>query len=374
MVAGDNAIDSGSEFIYDSLDTKPRTFRLIKLLSPARSHNPLRGDTPRIQIIEQSLEDGALFDALSYAWGDVGRSLPSRPVIVETGNGRRTLKIYRPLEVALLNLERCRAVTLPLFVDQICINQRNNDEKANQVKLMGDIYTGCDRVIIWLGPGTRYSDQYYRFVSDVCSECVMGRLMGPHVGHFKEVFDAVMDPSIDVSGVEREDRDDLTQLMRHYGTRYPLQGASDVLGRLWFNRLWIIQEVCLAPKAVFVCGNQSLCFDCFRTGVLYYTIWNKVHRLIPRFLPFWVLPADIATVCLVFFFDEGCLRASRASYNYVERDYSKIGRDINSLQLLAPSRGKSIQQGDGPQEQSVRPARLLPSDIPAAESPPCERD
>ena len=323
MVASDSTVDSGSEFIYDSLDTKSRTFRLIKLLSPARSRNPLRRETPRIQIIEQSLEDAALFDALSYAWGDVGRSLPNRPVIVETAKGRRILKIYRALEVALLNLERSGAATLPLFVDQICINQRNDDEKASQVKLMGDIYTGCDRVIIWLGPGTWYSDQYYRFVSDVCSECVMGRLMGPHVGHFKEVFDAVMDPSIDVSGVEREDRDDLTQLMRHYGTRYPLQGASDVLGRLWFNRLWIIQEVCLAPDAIFVCGSHALCLDCFRAGILYYNIWNKVHRLTSEFLSSGVLLANVTTVCLLLFLDEGCLRASRDLHNYLEQYCSK---------------------------------------------------
>ncbi|RYP69839.1 hypothetical protein DL771_005850 [Monosporascus sp. 5C6A] len=224
---------------------------------------------------QESLDDLHPFSALSYTWGNVGRGPPNRKIIVETSDGQRDLRIYEPLETALLSLVNGGTAELPLFTDQICINQADDDEKASQVKLMGDIYTKCERVIVWLGPATRHSDEYFTFTSDICSEGVLSRVTGPNAGHFREVFGAVVDSTVDVGGVVREDRDDMLRLVRLYGHHYPIRGAVDVLGRPWFNRLWIIQEVCLAPRVVFACGSHSLCFDCFRAGMLFYTIWNK---------------------------------------------------------------------------------------------------
>ncbi|RYP09771.1 hypothetical protein DL765_008327 [Monosporascus sp. GIB2] len=244
-------------FQYATLSSKPRTFRLVKLLPQVRSSFPPFGETVRVQIIEESLDDLHPFSALSYTWGNVGRGPPNRKVIVETPGGQRDLRIYEPLETALLSLVKGGTAELPLFIDQICINQADEDEKASQVKLMGDIYTKCERVIVWLGPRTRHSDEYFTFASEICSEGVLSRVTGPNVGHFREVFDAVVDSTVDVGGVVREDRDDILQLVRLYGHRYPIRGAVDVLGRPWFNRLWVIQEVCPAPQVVFTCAFMS---------------------------------------------------------------------------------------------------------------------
>ncbi|RYP27930.1 hypothetical protein DL767_007457 [Monosporascus sp. MG133] len=262
----------GRYYLHGNTDIWVQSF---KLLPPVRSCFPPFWETVRVQIIEESLDDLHRFSALSYTWGNVGRGPPNRKVIVETSEGQRDLRIYEPLETALLSLVKGEAAELPLFIDQICINQADDDEKASQVKLMGDIYTKCERVIVWLGPRTRHSDEYFAFTSDICSEGVLSRVMGPNVGHFREVFDAVVDSTVDVGGVVREDRDDILRLVRLYGHHYPIRGAVDVLGRPWFNRLWVIQEVCLAPQVVFTCGSYSLCFDCFRAGILFYTIWNK---------------------------------------------------------------------------------------------------
>ena len=333
MVSGDSSADSETEFVYDPLDSKPRTFRLIKLLPSTKPFFPFWREALRVEIVEQSLEEAAIFDTLSYTWGNVGRSLPDRPVIVETPRGRRILKIYASLELALLGLEKSGTADRPLFVDQICINQENNDEKASQVKLMGDIYAGCGRVIVWLGPGTRRSDEYFRFVSDICCEGVLSRVMGPNASHFPKVFKAVMDPSIEVSGVEREDRDDLLRLMRRYGHRFPLHGNSDVLGRMWFNRLWTIQEICLASNAVFTCGSHTLCFDCFRAGLLYYTIWNKVRNAKPGF--FYnreFSPANLYRSMCYPCFESRYSSTATATYTF---GLAKIyRRDINNLCLV----------------------------------------
>jgi hypothetical protein len=39
-----------------------------------------------------------------------------------------------------------------LWIDAICLNQKDGDEKAQQIPLMGEIYSQADKLHIWLGP------------------------------------------------------------------------------------------------------------------------------------------------------------------------------------------------------------------------------
>ncbi|KAH7156594.1 heterokaryon incompatibility protein [Dactylonectria macrodidyma] len=253
---------------YSSLDSRPRAFRLVRLLPPIHA---VFGDTLRVELITVDDTSECLFDALSYTWGVTSGDVPNRRVLVETHEGTRELGIYRPLEVALLNIKANR----PIFVDQICINQHDDDEKVCQVQLMHDIYANCARLLVWLGPETKASTAYLSYMRQVCSEGIMSRIIGPNKGHFMQVFDAVLDPAIQVTGAPLEDRDDILMLLSKYGDTFPIAGLEDVLRRPWFNRLWIIQEVCLAPNVLFICGSESLCFECFQSGLLFYTLYNS---------------------------------------------------------------------------------------------------
>lgn len=38
------------------------------------------------------------------------------------------------------------------WIDAVCINQQDVDERSIQVPLMREIYQGADRVVVWLGP------------------------------------------------------------------------------------------------------------------------------------------------------------------------------------------------------------------------------
>lgn len=259
---------------YPTLSPSKRVFRLVQLLPSIPSIIPGIHGTIRIKLIEADIDSDRHYDALSYAW-DIGprHSEPNRQVIVETDSGSYKLSIYPALETALLHLVSL-GMTEYIFIDQISINQKDPNEKSHQVLLMQDIYTRCARTIVWLGAATRESDQYFDLVDEISQHGILSGLMGPRVGQFMHVFDAVMDPSLPVNEEEREDRDDLLNLIRQYGDRFPLRGFADVLDRNWFNRLWVIQEACLAPSVVFVCGSKSLCSDCFRGGVLFYNLYN----------------------------------------------------------------------------------------------------
>ncbi|KAF3067868.1 hypothetical protein CFAM422_008637 [Trichoderma lentiforme] len=261
-------------FQYSPLSPSKRVFRLVQLLPPKPAIIPGTQGTIRIRLVEADIDSGIHYDALSYAWNvAAGQTKPNRKIIIETNEDSFKLYVFPALEKALIHLTPLN-ITEYLFIDQISINQEDRDEKSHQVMLMQDIYAKSARTLVWLGPPTRASDEYFDFVQEISQEGVLSGLMGPRLGHFMHVFDAVMDPTLSVNEEEREDRDAVLDLVHRYGDRFPLDGFADVLDRSWFNRLWVIQEACLAPSVVFVCGDKSLCFDCFRGGALFYNIYN----------------------------------------------------------------------------------------------------
>ncbi|TFA98386.1 hypothetical protein CCMA1212_009886 [Trichoderma ghanense] len=259
---------------YSPLSPAKRVFRLVQLLPPKPSIIPGTFGTISIRLLEADIDAGVRYDALSYSWNvPAGQSEPNQQIIIETDDDSRKLYIFPALENALFHLVS-QKITDRIFIDQISINQKDNNEKSHQVSLMQDIYMNSARTLVWLGPATRASDRYFDVVRDICSEGVLCRVMGPRVSQFMHVFDAVMDPTLPVDEEQREDRDDLLDLIARYGDRFPLRGFADVLDQNWFNRLWIIQEACLAPSVMFMCGKKSLCFDCFRSSALFYSIYN----------------------------------------------------------------------------------------------------
>lgn len=73
----------------------------------------------------------------------------------------------KPLEIRenlwqFLNIWACK---LPqIFIDQICIDQKNAFEKYHQIALMDDIYYAAYELHVWLGPTSAYSNKAMRFL------------------------------------------------------------------------------------------------------------------------------------------------------------------------------------------------------------------
>ncbi|KAL8787596.1 MAG: hypothetical protein Q9213_002158 [Squamulea squamosa] len=88
------------------------------------------------------------YEALSYAWGsnDLDHN-----ITVDSGESQQALPITRNLYTALQYL-RCSTTQRTLWVDAICINQENAEERNYQVSRMADIYKSTEKVVIWLGP------------------------------------------------------------------------------------------------------------------------------------------------------------------------------------------------------------------------------
>lgn len=140
-----------------------RCIRILKLEPAHEESSPLR-----ITLKEASLDRICVprYEAVSYVWGPPNFN---RPITCN----RATLCITPSCEGILLGLRRKTRRRL-LWIDSICIDQSNLDERNHQVFMMDEIYKSANRVLIWLevsGPEVssffkylaycaRYSDTY----------------------------------------------------------------------------------------------------------------------------------------------------------------------------------------------------------------------
>ena len=166
------------------------------------------------------------YTALSYVWGN--------PALVKTMtcNGKN-FAITKNLDLALHHLRRTD-VSIMLWVDQICINQDDLQEKGQQVNLMGTIYQRAWSTLVWLGEEADNSDdaidtllntktalQYYQD----------GK--APNAEDFERLF---------LPASDSPKWQELGKLMR----------------RPWFQRVWIIQEVVLSQQLIVMCGTRYI--------------------------------------------------------------------------------------------------------------------
>jgi len=86
---------------------------------------------------------GVAYEALSCVLGK-----PS-PMHVISCNSEE-FAVGRNLETALRRL-RSNTVARVVWIDAICINQADLDERPSQLQIMGDIYSKARHVLIWLG-------------------------------------------------------------------------------------------------------------------------------------------------------------------------------------------------------------------------------
>jgi hypothetical protein len=129
-----------ASFRYDPLIGSYST-RVVTLLPSASKEDKIE-----ICIAEVDLATPPSFEALSYAWGD-----SSQRVALQCHG--KDLHVTSNCESALRHLRQDSGVRT-LWVDAICIDQTSTDDRNQQVRIMGDIYSKASLVLIWLGPAT----------------------------------------------------------------------------------------------------------------------------------------------------------------------------------------------------------------------------
>ena len=131
-----------SLYAESALDTGDREFRVLRLLPGELV------DEIRCSVAKYSLNAPPQYEALSYTWG---ASHYGRTIIV---NGVSNFPVTDNLFSALRRLRRQDQPRV-LWVDAICINQHDIEERNSQVSQMGEIYRATGTLLIWLGDDDR---------------------------------------------------------------------------------------------------------------------------------------------------------------------------------------------------------------------------
>lgn len=132
-------------YVYKPLRT-PQTIRILHLQPAKAKDAPLIG-----HFSETDLNKAAPYNALSYTWND---ETPSIPLLVDG----QTVLITPNCASALRRLRKSRRVR-PFWIDAVCINQSDTQERNAQVAVMGDIFKNSAWVFAWLGEGTDLSQK-----------------------------------------------------------------------------------------------------------------------------------------------------------------------------------------------------------------------
>lgn len=106
-------------------------------------------------------QDGFWYEALSYAWGD-----PTDTAPIYVGEGMTaTLPVTRNCLNALKALRQSDRPRR-MWIDAICINQTDLDERSSQVRLMARIFAAGWRTAIYLGEHTSSSRVLFEFAAE----------------------------------------------------------------------------------------------------------------------------------------------------------------------------------------------------------------
>ncbi|KAF9475909.1 HET-domain-containing protein [Pholiota conissans] len=160
--------------LYVPLDLSRSTIRLL-LLKQGQEYDEID-----CSLKEVDLDRHPEYTALSYTWGPPIRRSASlwtlrgvRQYVRERMqqstqsmiilDGQR-VPVTANLEAALRYL-RSPETPLFLWVDAICINQADPEEKQHQVGRMGRIYSQAKQTIVWLGPEADGSNRAMDFIA-----------------------------------------------------------------------------------------------------------------------------------------------------------------------------------------------------------------
>ena len=164
-----------------------RSFRVFHLFPQQAEDLAQRDDLSgvlrgRIELVSLDDSDGYCYNALSYCWeGSIEPSpyLHQRRdrIIIEALDGSTSQVAISPALSTALRFLRAQGQSLPLFVDQIYVNQADNAEKGHQINLMGDIYRSCECVLAWLDVATKHTDALFRFLPRISDNAFLRQLV-----------------------------------------------------------------------------------------------------------------------------------------------------------------------------------------------------
>jgi hypothetical protein len=193
---------------------------------------------PRFTLEEVSLAENPSYSAFSYVWGD---AQSRRAILVDD----RVHLVTKNLFSALIKVE---LPTSKIWIDAICINQEDDDEKSWQVQQMREIYEQAEYTAAWLGTQTEDCDVLVPRIVDYTTP--------------SKYADIIENPSFEHHGLP------IAESLDHFSTLE------------YWGRVWIQQEQHASKNVQFHWGTKT--FSC-NSLLLFVGLMQRI--LITEFAP-----------------------------------------------------------------------------------------
>ncbi|OBT67663.1 hypothetical protein VE03_03431 [Pseudogymnoascus sp. 23342-1-I1] len=225
---------------YGYLKSDSPQFRLVSI-HPGAKPFPIEAS-----LVTHALHDHPPYEALSYVWGETNLIDPD--LIILNGCG---FHVTYNLWVALYALRDEKDVRT-FWIDAICVDQDDLDERSSQVQLMREIYKGATRTVVWLGGESFWSLKLFEYLKSTT---------------FKKGWDNEGERQLVIeSQLQVQDQlatDEHVQKIIKRGL------YNDLAQRPFWKRIWIVQEVVLASQVTILCGPDEMAWSSFALA-----IWN----------------------------------------------------------------------------------------------------
>jgi len=173
-------------------------------------------------------------DALSTFWLHAG------PQPVARGRGWGDSEELSDSELGSWSLEEEPQALLRdppgmlFWVDQVCINQRDGEERGHQVGLMSKVYSWAWRTLVWLGQ----------------VEAAGGSEQLQHQSRFKEAYSWLLD-----SRRPRDFYKEPSGALDDEPDERMMENLMVLLSSTWFTRIWVVQEFALSHHVSLFYGS-----------------------------------------------------------------------------------------------------------------------
>jgi hypothetical protein len=198
------------------------------------------------------------YEALSYVWGT---GEPTEEITIQ--ERRRTATIHSKLSVpklqkssfyvrpnlyAALRNFRSKEKHVDLWIDALCINQEDDEEKEVQIAMMEAIYSKATRVLIWLGEPKYFTSEAFKCIKIMCDLSLFDGLL-------KDVESSPL-----------------------------LHALGQLMKDVWFSRRWVVQELAMAREASLHCGRHKIHWVDFADAIAFYVMSYDRIKSLPQAL------------------------------------------------------------------------------------------
>ncbi|KAI3332275.1 heterokaryon incompatibility protein-domain-containing protein [Xylariaceae sp. AK1471] len=209
-------------------------------------------------LVLEKLSGSDGYDALSWVWGEaeneqllyltaIGPSLDeNEDVDLDQGRNRNGFICIRPSLYEFLKEYRRKQCKRFLWIDAICLDQANDEDKRIHIPGLRQTYENADSVLYWLGVGNPLMTNALSQIEPVTQE--LGRCANDSVELWKF-------PSWERFNIPPRDSDFW-------------KGMRDLLTNKWWSRLWTLQEAVATKEEskgvdakdvrLFLCGDRTI--------------------------------------------------------------------------------------------------------------------